>query len=90
MENINQELTLLINQNQFVSEEDKKIWKNVIEDLPETFCRDIFEFIKSYPDRAGLLTNNLKEKIDAIKNQDIKRFESILNNDKQLLEALKQ
>ena len=89
MNNVNQELISLISESQFISGEDKKIWQEAIDGLPESFCKDIFEFIKAYPDRIGLLTDNLKEKINAIKNQDLDKFENILNKDKQLLETIK-
>lgn len=73
-----------------LNDDDKKQWQDSINGLPEQFCTDILDFLEMSPDGLATLTNSLKEKIGAIKNQDIRAFENILQKDKKYIESLKE
>jgi hemerythrin-like domain-containing protein len=90
METINQQLISFINQSPLITDEEKKLWQEAINGLPEKFCSDIFEFAKSEKNGLRIITDSLEEKIDLIKNQDMDGLEKILNKDKEYLESLKK
>lgn len=64
-------------------------WEFMLKELPEESCRDILEFIEENPKGVDILTENLSEKIEALKNKDIQKWLKVLGDEKQLFQSNK-
>lgn len=88
METIKEKILKTI-QKQSLSFAELKNWRVVLENIPENLCVDILEFIENNPEGLRILTDNLNEKVEALEKKDIKKWEEILEKEKQLFQIKK-
>ena len=65
--------------------EEVKLWEEIIENIPEKLCSDVYDTLKSVPGAARAMTENLKEKIDGIKSGDTAKLEEVLSKENDFL-----
>lgn len=88
MVNIKEKILEII-QKQPLSFADSKNWRVVLENIPEELCVDILEFIESNSEGLRILTNNLNKKVEALEKKDTKKWEEILEEEKQFFQTNK-
>ena len=76
------ELLTIINASD-IGEDDKKMWSTILEGLPENFSNDIKNYLVSNPSGVTKITDNLKSKLELIKNNDSDAFEELLKSEVQ-------
>ncbi len=87
MQNCKEQILSIILSNS-LSFEENDLWKETIENVPESLCPDILWFLQNTPNGVRIMTDNIKEKIVAIKTGDLKKWEEILNKEGTFLKSL--
>lgn len=87
MQNCKEQILSIISSNS-LSLEESNLWKETIENVPESLCPDILWFLQNTLNGVRIMTDNIKEKIAAIKTEDLKKWEEILNKEGIFLKSL--
>ncbi|MBD3300045.1 MAG: hypothetical protein GF347_01710 [Candidatus Moranbacteria bacterium] len=70
-----------------LTEQQKKMWKEVIQKMSSQDVLLIIEILKNNPQALVFLTENLEEKMDAIKSKDKMKWEKIIEKEKSFIET---
>jgi hypothetical protein len=71
-----------------LSPEEVKLWEEVVVNIPEELCADLYDVLKSVPGAVRATTDNLKEKKEALQSGDIRRWEEVFNKEDNFLLSL--
>lgn len=78
----NQEKIIGIIKNGSLSAHEIELWRNVLKDMPENISREILLALEKDSNQLIFLTENLKEKLDAVTNKNIQKWNKILEKEK--------
>ena len=67
---------------------EMKLWYEMLDDLPEAFCADILAFLTLVPNGVQLLTTDLREKLEALRDHNLDAWTAVFENNKQIVNAL--
>ena len=87
MQNYKEQILSIISSGSLTPEENN-LWEETIKNVPEGLCPDILWFLQSTPNGISIMTDNIKEKVAAIKTGDLKKWEEILNKEGDFLKSI--
>lgn len=64
-----------------LSEEDKSLWCQMVEKIDDNQAGVLIDFLGGSQENLKLLTENIKNKVEAIENLDTKAMEKILKKE---------
>jgi len=68
-----------------LSTEDKKMWDNFLQVATEVQIGIVYDFLKDNPAELEFMTNNLKEKIEAVSQKNQNKLEEIKRKEDEYL-----
>jgi len=78
----NKEKIIAIINKESLSPYEIGLWENVLNNLPENLSQQILLALEKDPSQLGFLTENLKEKIVAVENGNLNKWDEILQKEK--------
>lgn len=84
---LKKELTEFINKTS-LGVEDKELWNRATSQLQEPDAQTLLETLREDPQQLTFLTENLKKKLEAFKNDDDTAWDNIIEEEKAYLEKL--
>ncbi len=84
------EKILAIIQQNSLSSEESDLWQETVKNIPDALCQDVLWFLENTPNGVRILTDNMKEKMAAIKSGDLAKWEEILQKDADYLTSLEK
>lgn len=82
------EKILAIIQQKSLPFEEIDLWEETVKNIPESLCPDVLWFLENTLNGVQILTNNIKEKLAAIKSGDMVKWDEILKKESGFLETL--
>ncbi len=89
MESCKNKILAIARQNS-LSAEKVSLWENLTSVLPENLCCDIYDFMTSTSNGVQILTENLSNKVEALKNKDLARWDKVFKEEENFLKSLKK
>ena len=71
-----------------LNDQDKSSWRNIVASVPNIYIQQLVYFIEQVPQGLEWLNQNLKDKIEVLKQKDKTAWQSFLNKEKEDIVSL--
>jgi len=89
MEDCKEKILIIIRQSS-LSFEETNLWEETVKNIPDDLCLDVLWFLQNTPNGVRKITDNIKDKVIAINNDDVEKWEAILQKDADFLKSLEK
>ena len=71
-----------------LNSEEMELWEQVVGNLADELCPDVIWFLENTPNGLRMMTENIKEKLVALRSGDMAAWEAVLQKEGKFLKSL--